>query len=120
MTDSVKVFGRLSRFHTTQRPDFTDGFRRSRWPAARQHGRLGDVVWTINLTTVFNFRGSWSKINDPAAPAVEIGEEGLSNLWPGNNWFSPHVADIPAVFHPQLDVRADTRTARRYGFVSGA
>ena len=121
VTDSVKVFGRLSRFHTTQSdPDFTDGSplqpmagsARNTWQTS------GDVVWTINPTTVFNFRGSWSKINDSfAAPAVEIGSEGLSNLWPGNNWFSSHVADIPAVFHPQLDVRADTRAQLgRYGF----
>ncbi|MBI1352943.1 MAG: carboxypeptidase regulatory-like domain-containing protein [Acidobacteria bacterium] len=121
VSDSVKIFGRISRFHTTQSdPDFTGGSplqpmagsARNTWQTS------GDVVWTINPTTVFNIRGSWSKINDSfAAPAVEIGEQGLADLWPGNNWYSSHVADIPAVYHPQLDVRADTRTQLgRYGF----
>ncbi len=121
VNDNVKVFGRLSRFKTTQSdPDFTGGSAlqpmagsaRNTWQTS------GDVVWTINPTTVFNVRGSWSKINDSfAAPDVEIGAEGLDKLWPGNNWYSSHVADIPAVYHPQLDVRADTRTQLgRYGF----
>lgn len=121
VNDNVKIFGRVSRFHTTQSdPDFTGGSplqpmagsARNTWQTS------GDVVWTINPTTVFNVRGSWSKINDSfAAPDVEIGEEGLADLWPGNNWYGSHVADIPAVYHPQLDVRADTRAQLgRYGF----
>ncbi|MCB1020233.1 MAG: TonB-dependent receptor [Bryobacterales bacterium] len=121
VNDKVKVFYRLSRFKTTQSdPDFTNGSplqpmagsARNTWQTS------ADMVWTINPTTVFNVRGSWSKINDSfAAPAVEIGAEGLEKLWPGNNWYSSHVADIPAVYHPQIDVRADTRTRLgRYGF----
>ncbi|MEZ5393177.1 MAG: TonB-dependent receptor [Bryobacterales bacterium] len=121
VSDSVKVFYRLSRFKTTQSdPDFTNGSplqpmagsARNTWQTS------ADLVWTINPTTVFNVRGSWSKINDSfAAPAVEIGAEGLEKLWPGNDWYSSHVADIPAVYHPQIDVRADTTSAYgRYGF----
>ena len=121
VSDSVKVFGRLSRINTVQSdPDFTNGSplqpkagsTRNTWQTS------ADVVWTISPTTIFNVRGSWSKINDSfAAPDVEIGEEGLAELWPGNPWYTSHVADIPAVFHPQLDVRADSRTQLgRYGF----
>ena len=121
ISDNLKVFYRLSRFNTVQSdPDFTNGSplqpmagsTRNTWQTS------GDVVWTISPTTVFNVRASWSKINDSfAAPAVEIGEEGLAEIWPGNNWYASHVRDIPAVYHPQLDVRADTTTALgRYGF----
>ncbi|MBI1353511.1 MAG: carboxypeptidase regulatory-like domain-containing protein [Acidobacteria bacterium] len=121
VNDSVKVFGRLSRIHTVQSdPDFTGGspLQPKAGSARNTWQTSGDVVWTINPTTVFNIRGSWSKINDSfAAPSVEIGEQGLADLWPGNNWYASHVADIPAVYHPQLDVRADTRTRLgRYGF----
>jgi len=121
VSDSVKIFGRLSRIHTTQSdPDFTNGspLQPKAGSARNTWQTSGDVVWTINPTTVFSVRGSWSKINDSfAAPDVEIGEAGLAELWPGNNWYASHVADIPAVFHPQLDVRADTRTQLgRYGF----
>ena len=121
VSDNVKIFGRLSRFHTTQSdPDFTGGSplqpragsSRNTWQTS------GDVVWTVNPTTVFNVRGSWSKINDSfAAPEVEIGEEGLEQLWPGNPWYASHVRDIPAVYHPLMDVRADsTSTFGRAGF----
>jgi hypothetical protein len=121
VSDSVKVFYRLSRFKTTQSdPDFTNGSplqpmagsARNTWQTS------GDLVWTMNPTTVFSVRGSWSKINDSfAAPDVEIGAEGLAEIWPGNNWYTSHVADIPAVYHPQIDIRADSTSAYgRYGF----
>ena len=121
VSDSVKIFGRLSRIDTTQSdPDFTNGspLQPKAGSARNTWQTSGDVVWTVNPTTVFSVRGSWSKINDSfSAPDVEIGEAGLADLWPGNNWFASHVADIPAVFHPQLDVRADSRTQLgRYGF----
>ncbi|HSH15940.1 MAG TPA: TonB-dependent receptor, partial [Verrucomicrobiae bacterium] len=78
----------------------------------------GDVVWTINPTTVFNVRGSWSKITDSfAAPEVEIGEAGLEKLWPGNKWYASHVRDIPQVYHPRIDVRAEsTSQYGRFGY----
>jgi hypothetical protein len=121
VSDAVKVFGRISRFHTIQSdPDFTNGsVLQPRAGSARHTWQTsGDVVWTINPTTVFNVRGSWSKINDSfAAPEVEIGEQGMSQLWPGNTWYASHIRDIPAVYHPEIDVRAESDSAfGRYGF----
>lgn len=117
VNDKVKVFYRISRIHTTQSdPDFTggsplqrkDGSARNTWQTS------GDVVWTINPTTVFNVRGSWSKINDSYdSPDVEIGEAGLDQIWPGNPWYASHVRDVPKIFHPEIDVRADSRS--RFG-----
>ncbi len=121
INDSVKVFGRISRFHTIQSdPDFTNGSPLQRKAGSARHTwqTSGDVVWTINPTTVFNVRGSWSKINDSfAAPDVEIGEAGLEKLWPGNKWYASHIRDIPAIYHPEMDVRAESRSQLgRYGF----
>lgn len=117
VTDNVKVFGRISRIHTAQTdPDFTGGspLQRKAGSARNTWQTSGDVVWTINPTTVFNVRGSWSKINDSFdAPDVEIGEAGLQDLWSGNNWYASHVRDIPKIFHPEIDVRADSRS--RFG-----
>ncbi len=117
VSDTVKVFGRISRFKTTQTdPDYTGGsVLQPRAGSARNSWQgSGDVVWTVNPTTVFNVRGSWSKINDSFdAPEVEIGSEGLAELWPGNSWYSSHVRDIPKVYHPEIDVRADSRS--RFG-----
>ncbi len=114
VSDSVKVFGRISRFHTTQSDAaFTGGsVLQPRAGSARHTWQgSGDLVWTLNPTTVFSVRGSWSKINDSFnAPEVEIGEEGLARLWPGNNWYASHVRDIPVVYHPQVQVLADSTT----------
>ncbi len=117
VSDNVKVFGRISRFKTSQTdPDYTGGsVLQPRAGSARNTWQTsGDVVWTMNPTTVFNVRGSWSKINDSFdAPEVEIGSEGLAELWPGNDWYASHVRDIPKVYHPEIDVRADSRS--RFG-----
>ena len=121
VSDNVKVFGRISRFKTTQSDaDYTGGsvLQRRAGSARNTWQTSGDVVWTINPTTVFNVRGSWSKINDSFdAPEVEIGEQGLADLWPGNAWYTSHVRDIPAVYHPEVRVDADSgSTFGRSGF----
>jgi hypothetical protein len=121
VSDRVKVFGRVSRFHTIQSdPDFTGGSPLQPRAGSARHTwqTSGDIVWTINPTTVFNVRGSWSKITDSfSAPEVEIGETGLERLWPNNRWYASHVRDIPAIYHPDMDVRADSRSRfGRFGF----
>ena len=120
VSDNVKVFGRFSRFHTTQsEPDYSGSVAQRRQGSARNSAQVsGDVVWTVNPTTVFNMRGSWSKITDSfSTPQAQIGEEGLAELWPGNPWYASHVRDIPAVHFPEIDVRADGNTSfGRSGF----
>ena len=121
VSDNVKVFGRISRFKTTQSDaDYTGGsvLQRRAGSARNTWQTSGDMVWTINPTTVFNVRGSWSKINDSFdAPEVEIGEQGLADLWPGDPWYTSHVRDIPAVYHPEIRVDADSgSTFGRSGF----
>ena len=120
VSDRVKVFGRFSRFHTTQsEPDYSGSVAQRRQGSARNSAQAsGDVVWTITPTTVFNLRGSWSKITDSfSTPEAEIGEAGLAELWPSNPWYASHVRDIPAVHFPEIDVRADGNTSfGRSGF----
>jgi Carboxypeptidase regulatory-like domain/TonB dependent receptor-like, beta-barrel len=121
VNENVRIFGRISRFHTDQSdPDFTNGSPLQPRAGSARHTwqTSADVVWTINPTTVFDVRGSWSKINDSfAAPEVEIGAEGMERLWPGNPWYASHIRDIPTVYHPQIDVRAEsTSQFGRYGY----
>jgi hypothetical protein len=115
VSENVRVFGRISRFHTDQvDPDFTNGSVLQPRAGSERHTwqTSGDIVWTINPTTVFNVRGSWSKITDRfSAPEVEIGEEGLEGLWPGNNWYASHVRDIPTVYHPEIIANAESTSA---------
>ncbi len=120
VSDSVKVFGRISRFHTTQsEPDYSGSVAQRRQGSARNSVQTsGDIVWTVSPTTVFNMRGSWSKITDSFyTPQAQIGEEGLAELWPSNNWYASHVRDIPAVHFPEIRVDADSTTSfGRSGF----
>ena len=120
VSDKVKVFGRFSRFHTTQsEPDYSGSVAQRRQGSARNSAQAsGDIVWTVNPSTVFNLRGSWSKITDSfSTPPAEIGEAGLAELWPNNPWYASHVRDIPAVHFPEIDVRADGNTSfGRSGF----
>ena len=73
-----------------------------------------DLVWTINPTTVFNVRGSYSNIidsfNDDEA---KIGREGLESFWPGNPWYQSYLEELPAIYYPGLDIRAASRS--RFG-----
>ena len=120
VSDNVKVFGRISRFHTTQsEPDYSGSVAQRRQGSARNSVQAsGDIVWTISPTTVFNMRGSWSKITDSFyTPQAEIGEAGLAELWPNNPWYASHVRDIPAVHFPEIRVDADATTSfGRSGF----
>ena len=120
VSDKVKVFGRISRFHTTQsEPDYSGSVAQRRQGSARNSVQAsGDLVWTISPTTVFNMRGSWSKITDSFyTPQAEIGEAGLAELWPNNPWYASHVRDIPAVHFPEIRVDADATTSfGRSGF----
>lgn len=117
ISDKLKMFYRVSRFRTSQsEPNYTGGsiMQRRQGSARNTFQTSGDVVWTINPTTVFNVRGSYSKITDSYyTPETIIGEEGLARLWPGNNWYSSHIRDIPEIYFPEVDVRADTRA--RFG-----
>ena len=114
VSDNVKVFGRFSRFHTTQsEPDYSGSIAQRRQGSARNSAQAsGDVVWTANPTTVVTVRGSWSKITDSfSTPESEIGVEGLAELWPGDPWYLSHVQDIPQVYFPEINVRADGNTS---------
>src|SRR5690606_15267503 len=62
-------------------------------------------------STVFNIRGSFSKINDSffAANAL-VPESFFEELWPGNPWYRTYFAELPELYYPGLDVRAETRS----------
>ncbi|MCZ2073730.1 MAG: TonB-dependent receptor [Bryobacterales bacterium] len=65
----------------------------------------GDTVYTLNPTTVLNFRMSFSSLEDDYnAPRSAIGAEGLTQFWPGNPWYQPYIGEMPAVYYPNLSV----------------
>ena len=107
--DKWKIFGRYSRFRTDlsqnnytpnnslAMSDDNSGVMNSRNIAA-------DAVYTLNSTTVLNFRWSYATLNDDYdAPKSAIGEAGLAQLWP-NGWYKSYLPGLPAVYYPNLSV----------------
>ncbi|MCW5979342.1 MAG: TonB-dependent receptor [Bryobacteraceae bacterium] len=108
ITDNWKVFVRYSRVKTTldqtqyvnspAMPNDNGGLMNNRNVA-------GDTVYTLNPTTVLNFRMGFSSLEDDYdAPRSAIGEQALSQFWPNNPWYSPYVGEMPAVYYPLLNV----------------
>ncbi|MCB9384430.1 MAG: carboxypeptidase regulatory-like domain-containing protein, partial [Bryobacterales bacterium] len=101
VNDNLKVFGRWSRFHTTQTtPLFTNSPAQGTGGSERNSTTLqGDAVWTINPTTVFNIRGSWNRpVDRYLDPDSEL--DNYDAFWPGNNWYDSYAAELPQNYYP--------------------
>lgn len=101
VNDSLKIFGRWSRFHTTQTtPLVTNSPAQGTGGSERNSNTFqGDAVWTVNPTTVFNIRGSWNRPVDKFLdPDSEV--EDYSAFWPGNNWVQPYAEELPQNYYP--------------------
>jgi hypothetical protein len=116
INDNWKIFGRVSRFHTIQSDPNITGSKAEMLAGSARHTIQvsGDAVWTINPTTVFNIRGSFSKITDSFEAAnAKIDEQTLQEFWPNNPWYASYLEELPAIYYPGLDVRAESRS--RFG-----
>ncbi|MBI3279386.1 MAG: TonB-dependent receptor, partial [Acidobacteria bacterium] len=108
INDNLKVFGRYSRVRT----DLDQTEYVSSPAVTNDNGGLmnnrniaGDVVWTMNNTTVWNFRGSFASLEDDySAPKSAVGEKGLDQFWPGNAWYKPYIGEMPLVYYPFVQV----------------
>jgi Carboxypeptidase regulatory-like domain len=113
VNDKWSIFGRGSRFHTVQSdPNFTGSPAQQLAGSNRHTVQLsGDAVWTMNPTTVFNLRGSYSKIVDSfEAENARIEPKTLQELWPNNPWYEPYQTELPALYYPGLTVVSETNS----------
>ncbi|MBM3811702.1 MAG: carboxypeptidase regulatory-like domain-containing protein [Acidimicrobiia bacterium] len=106
INDRLKVFGRVSRFHTNVASPNPPGT-----PAASTGGSernsltiAGDVVWTMNPTTVLDFRGSYNKPVDRFMdPIAEV--PSMAQFWPSNpTWFDSYAKALPVQYYPGLQL----------------
>ena len=108
ISDKWKTFFRYSRVKTTL--DQTDYVNSAAMPndnggAMNNRNIAGDTVYTLNATTVLNFRMSFGSLEDDyVAPRSMIGADGLSKFWPNNPWYKPYVGEMPAVYYPYMNV----------------
>ena len=68
-----------------------------------------DSVYTLSPRTVFNFRvGVVYSEDEYDSEWAKLGESGLAKYWPNNPWYKPYLADMPAVYYPNLNIGVAT------------
>ena len=106
VNDKLRIFGRVSRFHTNVQSPNPPGT-----PAASTGGSernsltvVGDAVYTLNATTVTDFRGSYNKPVDRFIdPIAEV--KSMAEFWPSNPaWFDSYAKSLPVLYYPGLQL----------------
>jgi len=114
ISDRLKIFGRFNRFKTfTKWDDFTGGAPAQPVDGSKRHSLSysGDMVYTLNSSTVINIRGAYNSIVDSfGVPSATLKESDLAKFWPGNSWYKPYLADLPDIYYPGFTVRAQSNT----------
>ena len=106
VSDKLKVFGRVSRFHTNVASPNPPGTPASSTGGSERNTLTvaGDVVWTASASTVFDFRGSYNKPVDRFIDA-EAEIPNLSSYWPNNaDWFDSYQKALPVLYYPGLQL----------------
>ena len=63
----------------------------------------GDVLYSINSTTVLNLRASYGRLIDDFSPqGAPIEASLLAQFWPNNAWYTPYLKDLPNIYYPNL------------------
>ncbi|MEZ5356782.1 MAG: carboxypeptidase-like regulatory domain-containing protein [Bryobacteraceae bacterium] len=108
--DKWKLFGRYSRFRTdldqnNYSPNNSPAARNDNGGVMNSRNIAADAVYTMNPTTVLNFRWSYASLNDDYdAPSAKVGAAGLSKIWPNNPWYGSYLEGIPAIYYPEVIV----------------
>ena len=114
-SDKLKVFGRYNQFRTfTRTDDFTGGSPAWALDGSKRHARSfsGDAVYTLNSTTLLNFRGAYNGIVDSfGVPDKTLKESDLARFWGNNTFYKPYLKDLPDIYYPGINVTQLTTTA---------
>ncbi|HEY1496221.1 MAG TPA: carboxypeptidase-like regulatory domain-containing protein [Candidatus Solibacter sp.] len=109
INDKWKVFGRVARYNTTDLAgNPTPNNSQLYVPTGTSRGATnigGDAIWTINARTVVDFHGDWHKLID-AYVSPDLGKDGWSKIWTGNNWYQPYQdasVGVP-VYFPDMNI----------------
>ncbi len=112
LTDSWKMFVRYGQFKADvaqQNPTEYNFFPLS---GSKRYGMsvAADTVWVMSNKQTLNIRGSFYNMTDDFYnPSIVLGEDGLANYWPGNEWYSS-LYNSGYVYYPALDVTTGTGT----------
>ncbi len=114
ISDRLKVFGRYNQFRTfTRSDDYTGGSPAWAVDGSKRHARSfsGDAVYTLNATTLLNFRGAYNGIVDSfGVPDKTLKASDLERFWPGNPYYKGYLGDLPDIYYPGVTVTQLTST----------
>jgi hypothetical protein len=96
VNDKWRIFARPSVYRTnvlTHPPDYfltapaSDIYVQT---GSKRYGTTlgGQAIWTVNTTTVVDFRGDWRNFGDLSYSPSENGPSPMAKLWPTNNWYN--------------------------------
>ena len=110
ISDKLKVFGRYSQFKTTldqinYTPNNSAAMPNDNGGVMNSRNLAGELVYSMNASTVLNFRGSFVEFQDNYnAPAQAVGLKGLDTFWPGNQWYANYTGEQPAIYYPGVNI----------------
>jgi len=107
ISDKLKFFGRYSMFKTYVAQDNYANSRAFQPNGSERHAwtTVGDLVYTISPTTVFNIRGGYNRVFDSFADtASQISPATLTEIL-GSDWHSAYSKNDPALYYPGFTIR---------------
>jgi len=106
ISDQWRIFGRVSRFHTDVRSPNPSGTPAGSTGGSERNSLTvsGDAVWSLNPTTVLNFRGSYGKPVDRFIdPVAEI--KSMAEFFPQNpTFFDSYAKALPVLYYPGINL----------------
>jgi len=113
INEKWRISGHYARYNTNNfgtNPTPNDSFLIQPTGSIRGGNQVaGDVVWTVNPSTVVDFNGDWHNFSDSYA-AKDLGANGLSKIWPNNDWYAPYQTssnNVP-VYEPSLNIGGES------------
>ncbi len=108
INEKWKMYVRYSEFRTDEGQNNYGNSPALNWEnqgAMNNRNVAGDVLYTINPTTVLDMRASFGRLTDDFSPeGAPIPESMLSQFWPGKSWYTPYLKDLPNIYYPNLIV----------------
>jgi len=106
-SEKLRIYGRFSRIRTPVTPANPTGsdYFVPKGSQRNADSYSGDVVYTLNASTVINLHGDWHKFVDEASYVIDSSTSDWSKFWPNSKFFAPvfDTKSVPAML-PRMTI----------------